>query len=71
MQNSKCKVSKENFSQILLGGDQITKWWPNQLNLKLLQQNNEKINPNDKDFSYKKVFLSLDLKSLKKDLEKK
>ena len=70
MQDSKCKVNKENFSQTLLGGNQIAKWWPNQLNLKLLQQNNEKINPNDRDFSYKKAFLSLDLKAVKKDLEK-
>ena len=69
MKNSKCKVNKENFSHTILGGNQIAKWWPNQLNLKLLQQNNEKINPNDRDFSYKKAFLSLDLKAIKKDLE--
>lgn len=43
-------------------------WWPNQLNLKLLQLHSEKINPMDSNFQYKKAFLELDLKALKQDL---
>ena len=27
-------------------------WWPNQLNLKVLQQNSEAANPMDPDFDY-------------------
>ena len=43
-------------------------WWPNQLNLQILHQNSSLINPMEKSFDYKKEFLSLDLKAVKKDL---
>src|SRR5438477_11656515 len=39
-------------------------WWPNQLNLKMLQP----ANPMGKDFNYAKEFKSLDLAAVKKDL---
>jgi catalase-peroxidase len=39
-------------------------WWPNQLNLKLLQS----ADPMGKDFNYAKEFKSLDLAAVKKDL---
>ncbi len=44
-------------------------WWPNQLNLKVLRQNSSLSNPLDKTFNYRKEFLSLDLKAVKKDIE--
>lgn len=44
-------------------------WWPNQLNLKILAQNSEKVSPMDKDFDYKKEFLKLDLEEIKKDIK--
>jgi catalase-peroxidase len=43
-------------------------WWPNQLNLKVLQQNSPLADPMDPDFDYAKEFESLNLKALKKDL---
>ena len=43
-------------------------WWPNQLNLKLLQQHSSKSDPMGKDFNYAKEFKSLDLAAVKKDL---
>lgn len=43
-------------------------WWPNQLNLKILHQNNSKTDPMDSDFNYAEEFKSLDLQALKKDL---
>ncbi len=43
-------------------------WWPNQLNLKILQQHSNKVNPMDDDFNYKEAFLTLDLKAVKQDL---
>jgi len=43
-------------------------WWPNQLNLKVLQQNSEKINPMDQTFNYADEFAKLDFAALKKDL---
>jgi len=45
-------------------------WWPNQLNLKILQQNPPMINPMGEAFNYAEEFKSLDLKAVKKDLEK-
>lgn len=43
-------------------------WWPNQLNLKILHQNSEKINPMDPDFDYREAFSKLDYDALKQDL---
>src|SRR6202030_1922274 len=43
-------------------------WWPNQLNLKILQQNSPLSNPMDKDFNYAEEFRKLDFEALKKDL---
>jgi len=44
-------------------------WWPNQLNLKILHQNQPASNPMGLDFSYAEAFKALDLTALKKDLE--
>jgi catalase-peroxidase len=43
-------------------------WWPNQLNLKILQQNSPLSNPMGKDFNYAEEFKKLDFEALKKDL---
>jgi len=43
-------------------------WWPNQLNLKILSQHSNKVNPLGEEFDYKKEFEKLDYESLKKDL---
>ncbi|MDP2330073.1 MAG: catalase/peroxidase HPI [Reyranella sp.] len=43
-------------------------WWPNQLNLKVLQQNSPLADPMDKGFDYAEAFKKLDLQALKKDL---
>ena len=45
-------------------------WWPNSLNLKILSQHSNLVNPMDKKFEYKKEFKKLNYKSLKKDLVK-
>ena len=44
-------------------------WWPNQLNLKMLNQNAPQIDPMGEAFDYAKEFEKLDFKALKKDLE--
>ncbi|RMG68198.1 MAG: catalase/peroxidase HPI [Calditrichaeota bacterium] len=51
-----------------LGGNLIREWWPDQLNLKILHQNCPEITPLERDFNYRKAFLSLDYAALKKDL---
>ncbi|MDP3588393.1 MAG: catalase/peroxidase HPI [Sulfuricurvum sp.] len=43
-------------------------WWPNQLNLKILSQHSNKVNPLDDKFDYKAEFKKLDYYALKKDL---
>jgi catalase-peroxidase len=43
-------------------------WWPNQLNLKILNQNSPLSDPMDKKFNYAEEFKSLDLNALIKDL---
>ena len=45
-------------------------WWPNQLNLNILRQNSSLSDPMGEDFNYASEFKSLDLKAVKKDLEK-
>ena len=43
-------------------------WWPNQLNINILHQNDKRSNPMDLDFNYKEEFKKLDYFALKKDL---
>jgi catalase-peroxidase len=43
-------------------------WWPEQLNLKILNQNSPLVNPMGDTFDYSAEFKKLDLKALKKDL---
>ena len=43
-------------------------WWPNQLNLKVLQQNPPMADPMGEEFNYAEEFTSLDLDALKKDI---
>ena len=44
-------------------------WWPNQLDLKTLQQNPPMIDPMGEDFDYAEEFKTLDLDALKRDIE--
>jgi len=46
----------------------IQDWWPNQLNLKILNQNSPLTDPMGKEFNYAKEFKSLDLNAVIKDL---
>jgi catalase-peroxidase len=43
-------------------------WWPNELNLKALQQNSPLADPMGEEFDYAEEFRSLDLAALKQDL---
>jgi catalase-peroxidase len=44
-------------------------WWPNQLNLRILQQNSPKGNPMGEGFNYAEEFKKLDINALKKDIK--
>ncbi len=43
-------------------------WWPNQLDLQVLQQHTKRSNPLGEDFDYAKEFASLDVEALKRDV---
>ncbi len=50
-------------------GSANRRWWPNQLNLKILAKNPAVANPMGEDFDYAAAFKSLDLAAVKKDIE--
>jgi len=51
------------------GSTAIQHWWPNQLDLKMLHQNSQVMNPMGPTFNYAEEFKGLDYNALKKDLE--
>jgi len=66
-ENGKCPVSGGMASH-RFSGTSNRDWWPNQLNLAILRQHNERVNPLGPDFSYADEFEKLDYTALKKDL---
>ncbi|MEK6647729.1 MAG: catalase/peroxidase HPI [Actinomycetota bacterium] len=50
-------------------GNSNKNWWPNQLNLRVLQQNSPMADPMGEEFDYAKEFKALDLDALKRDIE--
>jgi len=52
-----------------VGGTSNQYWWPNQLNLKVLQQNPAVGDPMGADFNYSAEFKTLDLESVRKDID--
>ncbi len=55
-------------TQSALGSTANQHWWPNQLNLRMLDQNSSRSNPLGDDFNYADAFNSLDLAAVKQDL---
>ena len=64
----KCPVLGGSHAHTAAGTTANQHWWPNQLNLKVLQQNSPLSDPMGKEFNYAEEFKSLDLDALKKDL---
>ena len=62
-----CPYAGGAFTQ-LEDSQPSAKWWPNQLNLRLLHSAPPASNPLGEDFDYAKEFASLDLDALKKDV---
>ena len=65
----KCPVMHGGNTKVGGAGTKNMDWWPNQLNLKILHQNDKKSNPLGEDFNYAEEFKKLDLAAVKKDLE--
>ena len=64
----KCPVMHGAVTRNSTSGTSNREWWPNQLNIGILHQHDQKSNPMDKDFNYRDAFKSLDYKALKQDL---
>ncbi len=67
--SGKCPVMHGGNTRLSGGGTRNVDWWPNQLNVKILHQNDTKSNPLGADFNYAAEFKKLDLAAVKKDLE--
>lgn len=65
----KCPMGFGTTNPMVRNGGRSNKdWWPNQLNLKILSQHSNKVNPLGSDFDYTKEFSKLDYDALKADL---
>jgi catalase-peroxidase len=64
---AKCPVLHDQFTAT--GSTANQHWWPNQLNLRMLNKNSPLIDPMGEEFDYAKEFESLDLDAVKADLE--
>ena len=64
---SKCPVMSHSQAQGTLANK---RWWPDQLNLKMLHQNPPASNPMGEDFNYAEAFRTIDLAELQRDIEK-
>ncbi len=65
---AKCPVSSGARRHTAGGAATNGGWWPNQLNLKILNQRSPLSDPMDKEFNYAEEFNSLDLNAVIKDL---
>ena len=63
---SKCPVMGHSHAGTIAN----QRWWPNQLNLKVLHQNPRSGDPMGEDFNYAEAFKTLDLEALQQDIEK-
>ncbi|MCS7001025.1 MAG: catalase/peroxidase HPI [Bacteroidota bacterium] len=62
--NGKCPVTGRTFDM----GTRNREWWPEQLDLSILRQNSERVNPLGRGFNYAEEFRKLDYFALKRDL---
>lgn len=66
--DSKCPFSGTSGKHTLAGATINADWWPNQLNVKLLNQNSPLSDPMGASFNYAEEFKSLDLDAVVQDL---
>ena len=65
---SKCPVMHGSATQNSGISTTNRDWWPNQLNVNILHQNDKRSNPMSTDFDYREEFKKLNYFALKKDL---
>ncbi|HIO66510.1 MAG TPA: catalase/peroxidase HPI [Planctomycetes bacterium] len=66
---SKCPALGGAHKHSAVGSTSNQHWWPNQLNLRILNQNSPQTDPMGQDFNYAEEFESVDLTALKQDIE--
>ena len=66
---SKCPVLGGSNRHTAVGATANQHWWPNQLNLKVLNQNSPQSDPMGESFNYAQEFKTVDLDALKQDIE--
>ena len=67
---SLCPFLNGNLKNAVASGATTNaKWWPNQLNLQLLNQHSPLFNPMGETFDYAEEFKTLDLEAVKRDLQ--
>jgi len=68
-ESGKCPFHNGSMRESAGGGTTDREWWPNKLNVDILRQHSSKSDPMGEDFDYAKAFESLDLETVKTDLE--
>lgn len=66
--SGKCPFTSTSNPAVTGRGTNNKDWWPNQLNLKVLSQHSNRVNPLGEGFNYAEEFNKLDYEGLKKDL---
>ena len=67
--SGKCPVMHGANTKMGGKGTKNLDWWPNQLNFRILHQNDRKANPLDEEFNYAQAFQKLDLADVKQSIE--
>ncbi len=68
MSTGKCPVMHGAMTTAGVSGTRNADWWPNQLNLKILNQNTAQVDPFGKKVDYIEELKTLDFDALKKDV---
>ncbi len=59
----------ESGANTSIGSSATRRWWPDQLNLRILHQNSPEADPMGEEFDYAEEFKTLDLDALKRDID--
>ena len=65
---ARCPVTHASHRHTAAGVQSNATWWPEQLNLRMLNQNSPLVDPMGEGFDYAKEFATLDLAAVKRDL---
>ncbi|MEO0515333.1 MAG: catalase/peroxidase HPI [Planctomycetota bacterium] len=66
---SQCPFLNGEYRAPVSGSSANQQWWPNSLNLKILNQNSPRVDPMGDGFNYAQAFSTIDLDELYRDVE--